>query len=277
VALLGDRLWPRTVGIVTRLATTDRDLQLVRWVGEQYAVPMAVLAELVRRDSPVTLAPDSAARSRAGRRPALSSSASPTAAPCWGRCGWPRPGGACGRPASSSGPGTSPSTPGASHTSRPAPGSGSGSSRPTPMAARSRTGPFGPAGTARAPASGWRTAGCGGPRVGRPGSSSSATSSAPTATPRRWPTATRPGLPACGGSPQLRRSTYCVRGSRLRAPAPTMRSRQSPRGWPRDRPRPPRHRAAGPLPRARPDSCWPPWPWSWSPHPHWPVGWPARW
>jgi hypothetical protein len=62
VALLGDRLWPRTVGIVTRLATTDRDLQLVRWVGEQYAVPMAVLAELVRRDSPVTLAPDSAAR-----------------------------------------------------------------------------------------------------------------------------------------------------------------------------------------------------------------------
>jgi hypothetical protein len=44
--------------MVTRVPAgiTERELQVLRWVGEQYAVPMALLAELVGRDPNITTA-----------------------------------------------------------------------------------------------------------------------------------------------------------------------------------------------------------------------------
>jgi hypothetical protein len=70
------------VVVVTRLAATERDLAVIRWVGEQYAVPMRVLAGLAIRDgrahaagSADRLAPRAAWRLKrlgyAARRPLL--------------------------------------------------------------------------------------------------------------------------------------------------------------------------------------------------------------
>jgi hypothetical protein len=68
-----------------RASITERDLSVLRFVGEQYVVPMAVVGQLV--DPEGRLAAGSVATVARRAAAGWSSSATPAAAPCWGSSG----------------------------------------------------------------------------------------------------------------------------------------------------------------------------------------------